>query len=145
MKLPVNIRRKSLILLSMPITNIKHYSQLDERQLEKMDKVLEEEGELEDCVDEIKDQLEPLQEPKPLDSISNVAPISTFSRKLSSSTAVTVINKLEKQLNEEKYEREKMRNEIEELRKMNEKLCEAIIKSQSSGSVINGGNSSSNI
>jgi len=129
----------------MPITNIKHYSQLDERQLEKMDKVLEEEGELEDCADEIKDQLEPLQEPKPLDSISNVAPISTFSRKLSSSTAVTVIKKLEKQLNEEKHEREKMRNEIEELRKMNEKLCEAIIKSQSSGSVINGGNSSSNI
>ena len=58
---------------------------------------------------------------------------------------MTVIKKLEKQLNEEKHEREKMRNEIEELRKMNEKLCEAIIKSQSSGSVINGGNSSSNI
>ena len=35
-----------------------------------------------------------------------------------------------------------MRNEIEELRKMNEKLCEAIIKSQSSGSVINGVNPS---
>lgn len=31
-----------------------------------------------------------------------------------------------------------MRNEIEELRKMNEKLCEAIIKSQSSGSIVNG-------
>jgi hypothetical protein len=31
-----------------------------------------------------------------------------------------------------------MRNEIEELRKMNEKLCEAIIKSQSSGSMVNG-------
>ncbi len=31
-----------------------------------------------------------------------------------------------------------MRNEIEELRKMNEKLCEAIIKSQSSGSTVNG-------
>lgn len=38
----------------------------------------------------------------------------------------------------EKEEREKMRNEIEELRKMNEKLCEAIIKSQSSGSMVNG-------
>ncbi len=35
-----------------------------------------------------------------------------------------------------------MRNEIEELRKMNEKLCEAIIKSQSSGSLINGVNPS---
>ena len=38
----------------------------------------------------------------------------------------------------EKEEREKMRNEIEELRKMNEKLCKAIIKSQSSGSMVNG-------
>jgi len=106
-----------------------------------MDKVLEEEGELEDCADEIQDKPEPLQDPKPIDSISNIAPLSNLSRKLSSSTAVTVINKLEKQLNDEKQEREKMRNEIEELRKMNEKLCEAIIKSQSSGSVINGGKS----
>jgi len=31
-----------------------------------------------------------------------------------------------------------MRSEIEELRRMNEKLCEAIIKSQSSGSIVNG-------
>jgi predicted RNase H-like nuclease (RuvC/YqgF family) len=33
-----------------------------------------------------------------------------------------VINKLEKQLNDEKNEREKLRKEMEELRKMNEKL-----------------------
>jgi len=32
---------------------------------------------------------------------------------------VTVINKLEKQLEEERIEREKMRKEIEELKKMN--------------------------
>lgn len=37
-------------------------------------------------------------------------------------------------MNEEKEEREKMRSEIEELRKMNEKLCEAIMKSQTAGS-----------
>ena len=94
-----------------------------------MDKVLEEEGDLEDCGEEILDKPEPLLDPKPLDSISNVAPLSTWSRKISNTSAVTVINKLEKQLNDEKQEREKMRNEIEELRKMNEKLCEAIIKS----------------
>jgi predicted RNase H-like nuclease (RuvC/YqgF family) len=35
-------------------------------------------------------------------------------------SAITIINKLERQLNDEKSEREKMRNEIEELRKMNE-------------------------
>ena len=69
--------------------------------------------------------------------MSNAA-LSKWSRKLSSSSAITVINKLEQQLNVEKEEREKMKNEIEELWKMNEKLCEAIIKSQSSGSMVNG-------
>jgi predicted RNase H-like nuclease (RuvC/YqgF family) len=44
-------------------------------------------------------------------------------------SAITIINKLEKQLNNEKSEREKMRSEIEELRKMNEKLCNVIVQS----------------
>lgn len=40
-----------------------------------------------------------------------------------------MINKLEKQLTEERSEREKMRNEIEELKKINSQLTQTIIGS----------------
>ncbi len=59
-------------------------------------------------------------------------------------SAITIINKLEKQLNDEKSEREKMRNEIEELRKMNEKLCNVIVQSQN-GALASGSLPNSNI
>jgi predicted RNase H-like nuclease (RuvC/YqgF family) len=42
-----------------------------------------------------------------------------------------VINNLEKQLEDEKQAREQLRSEIEELKKMNSELCNAIM-SQSS-------------
>jgi predicted RNase H-like nuclease (RuvC/YqgF family) len=50
---------------------------------------------------------------------------------LSSGSAVTVINRLERQLNEERSEREKMRKEIEDLKKMNIHLAQAISQSAS--------------
>ena len=48
-------------------------------------------------------------------SVSNI-PLSDVSRK---STTFTMINKLEKQLNEEKLYRERMQSEIEDLKRMN--------------------------
>ncbi len=42
-----------------------------------------------------------------------------------------MINKLEKKLNEERHQREKLQSEIEELKKMNNDLCNAILSSKS--------------
>lgn len=42
-------------------------------------------------------------------------------------SSVTAINKLQSQLEEEKREREKMQREIEELKKINNDLCSALL------------------
>lgn len=60
--------------------------------------------------------------------------LSRASGRLSTGTsAVTMINKLERQLQEERSEREKMRMEIDELKRMNMQMAQSIMGS--SGSV----------
>lgn len=46
-------------------------------------------------------------------------------------TSSTVISKLQKQLDDEKKAREKLKEEIEELKKMNNELCNAILSTNS--------------
>lgn len=130
------------------------HSQLDERQLEKLDKVLEEEQlkedeavtyEDEEVREEGKDEVNQLSKPQ-LDDVVSQTPSqrpddlksvasSAVSRKVSSYTAITMINRLERQLSEERSEREKMRQEIDELKKMNCKLASAISNSSQSAAV----------
>lgn len=104
-------------------------SQLNETQLEKLDRVLEEEANLEDeLLDKVPEMLPAAIQPEPnQDDMADVKSVacSTLSKR-SSSTAHTVIQKLEKQLMEERSEREKMKEEIEELKKMNLELASAI-------------------
>lgn len=57
------------------------------------------------------------------------------------SSNYSAINKLSQQLDEERREREKMRKEIEDLKKMNSDLCNAILASNSSMSHLGGGGS----
>lgn len=117
-------------------------NQLDERQLDKLDKVLELEVALEeDGQEQAQQSNEPINEAPVTMQEKNVSQIeespyimqaervedvksahgSVWSRRLSNGTsAITMLNKLEKQLNDEKNEREKMRKEIEELKQMNQ-------------------------
>lgn len=115
---------------------------LEEEQLKEDEPLNTEEEEVrEEAKDEVnqlsKPQLEelvsqtPSQRPDDLKSVAS----STYSRKVSSYTAITMINRLERQLSEERSEREKMRKEIDELKKMNNKLASAISSSSQSAAV----------
>lgn len=106
---------------------------LEEEQL-KEDEPLADEAE--EVREEARDEVNQLSKPK-LDDIVSQTPSqrpddlksvvsSTWSRKVSSHAAITMISRLERQLSEERSEREKMRYEIEELKKMNNQLASAI-------------------
>jgi predicted RNase H-like nuclease (RuvC/YqgF family) len=51
-------------------------------------------------------------------------------------TSSTVISKLQKQLDEEKKARERLKEEIDELKKMNNELCNAILSTNGANSTI---------
>ncbi|TNV86250.1 hypothetical protein FGO68_gene13267 [Halteria grandinella] len=115
-------------------------NELDERQLEKLDRVLEEEQQreqdeldaIEQAEEELLDDIKPLAEKEQITAPKHEDTQSVLSRasgRLSNGTTATMLNKLERQLQEERNERERMRQEIEELKKMNQQLAQSIMGS----------------